>query len=133
MNASPVPAGRAESDLREASTPGTDQGIDEVPPAVLSGRAAHGLSDWRRLPVTVRGRTRGQSQRLEEPAKQQERMNPEVADTLLAAAYEWTKPGSILKSVSWTTEDAMSMMAGGLVGNKGELSVSMPSCFPADV
>ena len=49
------------------------------------------------------------------------------------AAYEWTWSGSILKSTSWTTEDAMAMMAGGPVENKGELNVCMPSGFPADV
>ena len=47
-------------------------------------------------------------------------MNPEVADALLAAAYEWTKSGSNLKSTSWTVEDASSgMMAGRPVENKG--------------
>ena len=119
-----------------ASTSGPDQGNGEDPPAVLSGREAHELSDWGRPPVTVQGRTRGQSQRLEgeQPAsEQQQNINPEVADALLAAAYEWTKSGSILKSTSWTTEDAMAMMAGRPVENKGGLSVSMPSVFPAVV
>ena len=61
-------------------------------------------------------------------------MKPEVADALLAAAYEWTKSGSMLKSTSWTTEDAMALMAEGLaVENKGEVSVRMPSGFPEDV
>ena len=62
-------------------------------------------------------------------------MNPEVADAMLAAAYEWTKCGSMQKSTSWTTEDAMAMMAGGPAAeeNKGELSVRMPSGFPEDV
>ena len=59
-------------------------------------------------------------------------MNPEVADALLAAAYEWTKSGSVLKSTSWTTEDAMVVMDGGPVENKGESKVCMPSGFPAD-
>ena len=136
MNASPVPAGRAESDLREASTPGTDQGIDEVPPAVLSGRAAHELSSWGQLPATIKGRTRGQSQRPErEPAEEQYRLNPEVADALPAAAHEWTKSGCMLKSTSWTTEDTMAILAGrpAVEENKGELSVRMPSGFPEDV
>ena len=62
-------------------------------------------------------------------------MNPEVADALLAAAHEWTKSGSMLKRASWTTEDAMAMMAGGPAAgeNKGELSVRMPNGFPEDV
>ena len=86
--------------------------------------------------MTVRGRTRGQSKRLEEtPAEEQFSLNPEVADALLAAAHEWTKSGSMLKRASWTTEDAMAMMAGGPAAeeNKGELSVRMPSSFPEDV
>ena len=56
-----------------------------------SGRAAHELSaNWRRHLETVRGRTRGQSQRLEgkQPIGHKLRMNPEVANGLLAAAYE---------------------------------------------
>ena len=62
-------------------------------------------------------------------------MNPEVVDALLEAAHEWTKSGSMLKSTSWTTEDAMAMIAGGPAAeeNKGELSVRMPSGFPEDV
>ena len=62
-------------------------------------------------------------------------MNPEVADALLAAGHEWTKPGSMLKSTSWATENAMAMMAGGPAAeeNKVELSVRMPSGFPKDV
>jgi len=68
VDASSVPAGRAESDPGEASASDTDQGNGEDPPAVLSGRVAH-ESSWGRLPATVRGRTRGQSQHLEgEPA-----------------------------------------------------------------
>ena len=41
----------------------------------------------------------------------------------------------MLKSTSWTTEDAMVMMAGGPAAeeNKGELSVRMPRHFPDDV
>ena len=113
MDASSAPAGRAESDLRAASTSGTNQENGENPPTVLSGRAAHDLSDWGPPPVTVWNRTRGQNQRLdgeqpaEQPAEQQQPLNTEIADALLAAAYEWTKSGSIQKSTSWPTEDAM--------------------------
>ena len=73
MDASPVPAGRAESDLSAASTFGTDLGNGGVSPAVLSGSVAHELSEWGRPPVTMLGRTRGQNQRLEgeQPAEQQ--------------------------------------------------------------
>ena len=62
-------------------------------------------------------------------------MDPEVADALLAAAHELAKSGSMLKSTSWTTEDAIAMMAGGpaMEENEGELSVRMPSGFPEDV
>ena len=56
-------------------------------------------------------------------------MNPEVADALLVAAYEWAKSGSILKSTSWTTQDAMAMMAGRPVENKRELNACMTSGF----
>ena len=76
--------------------------------------------------MTVRGRTRGQSQRLEgEPAEEQYRLDPEVADALFAAVDEWTKSWSMLKSTSWTTEDTMAMMAGGPAAeeNKEELNV----------
>ena len=135
VDASSVPAGRAESDPDVAAASDTDQGNGEDSPAVLSGRAAHDLSSWGRLSATVRDRSRGQSQRLEgQPAQRRLRMKPEVADALLAAAYEWTKSGSMLKSTSWTTEDAMALMAEGLaVENKGEVSVRMPSGFPEDV
>ena len=48
-------AGRANSDRSAASTPGTDQGHGEDPPAVLSRRAAHELSNyWRRAGLGVR-------------------------------------------------------------------------------
>ena len=62
-------------------------------------------------------------------------MQPEVADALLAAAYEWTKSGSTLKSRSWMTENARAMIVGGPAAeeNKVELSVRMPSGFPEDV
>ena len=136
VDASSVPAGRAESDPGEAPASDTDQGNGEDPPAVLSGRAAHKLSSWGWLPATVRGRTRAQSQRLEgEPAGGQLRMRPEVADALLAAAYEWTMSRrTLLKSTSWTTEDALALMAGGPAADKkGELSARMPSGFPEHV
>ena len=53
MDASPVPARRAERDISTASTCGTDQGNCEDPPAVLSGREAHDLSDCRHSPVSA--------------------------------------------------------------------------------
>ena len=61
-------------------------------------------------------------------------MNDEVADALLAAAYEWwTKPGSIPNRTSWTTEGAVALMAEGPPEeNKGELGVCMPCGFPED-
>ena len=101
VNASSVPAGRFESDSGASAASDTDHGNGEDPPAVLPGRAVHELSSWGRLPATVRSRTRGQGQRLEgEPAPRQLRMQPEVADALLAEAYEWTKSGSIQKNTS---------------------------------
>ena len=136
MDASSVPAGRAESNSGASAASSTDQGNDGDLPVVLSGRAAHELSNWGRLPATVRGRTRGQSQRLEgEPADVQYRLDPEIMNALLAAEYERTKSGSMLKSTSWTTEDAMAIMAGGpaVEENKREVSARMPSGFPEDV
>ena len=115
---------------------GTDQGNGDDPPAVLSGREAHELSSWGRVPATGRGRTRGQSQHLEgEPVQLQVGVQPEVADALLAAAYEWKKSGTTLKSTSWTTEDAMAMTAEGLSveENEGELKAGIPSGFPENV
>ena len=43
--------------------------------------------------------------------------------------------GSILENTSWTTEDAMAMIAGGPAAEeiKGESNVCMPSSFPEDV
>ena len=113
VGASSIPARRTESNPGAASAFDTGQGNSEVPPAVLSGRPAHELSCWGRLPPTVRGRAGGQSQRLEgEPAVYQVRMNDGATDALLAVAYVWwTKPGSILDRTSWTTEDAVASMA----------------------
>lgn len=34
-------------------------------------------------------------------------MNPEVADTMFAAAFEWNKSGIDQKRTFWKTEDAM--------------------------
>ena len=64
MDASSVPAGIAESDLSAPLIPAPIQGTVIIPPAVLSGRAAHELSNWGWSTVTVRGRTRGQIQPL---------------------------------------------------------------------
>ena len=52
-----------------------------------------------------------------------------------AAVQKWTEFGSILANTSWTTEDAMAMMAGGPAAeeNKGESNVCMPRGFPEDV
>ena len=102
-NASSVPTGKAESDSGASAASGTDQGNGGDAPAVLSGRAAPELISWVRLPATVRGRARDQSQL---------RMQHEIVDALLAAAYELTMSGSILKSTSRTTGDAMALMAG---------------------
>ena len=110
VDASSVTAETAESVPGAAAASDTDHGNGEDPPAVLLGRAADEL--WGRLPATVRGQARGKSQHLEgEPAQRQLRIKPEVTDALLAAAYEWTKSGSMLKTTSWTTKDAMALMA----------------------
>ena len=86
VDASSVLAGRAESQSGASAASDTDPRNDEDLPAVLSGRAVHELGNWGRLPATVRGRTQGQSQRLEgEPAEEQLRLDPEVTDALLAA------------------------------------------------
>ena len=109
VNASSVPAWRAESDPGAAPAPDTGQGNTEDLLAVQLRRPAHEVSSWGRVHPTVRGRTRGQSQRLEGgPAVHQLKMNDEVADALLATAHAWwTKPGSIPNRTSWATEDAV--------------------------
>ena len=42
----------------------------------------------------------------------QYRMEPEVRNALLVAAYEWTKSGSLKERASWNTEDALAIMTG---------------------
>ena len=131
VDASSVPAWRADSDSGASAASGTDQGNGDDPPAVLSGRAANELSSWGWLPPTVRGWTRGQSQRLQGESAQRQRA---IEDAMSAAVQKWAEFGSILESTSRTTEDAMTMMAGGpaVEENIGELSVCMPSGFPED-
>ena len=70
------------------------------------------------------GRTRGQSQRLQYV----------IENAMSAAVQKWTEYGSILANTSWTTEDAMAMMAGGPAAeeNTGESNVCMPSGFPEE-
>ena len=110
VDASSVPAGRAESGSDASAASGIDQGDGEGLPAVLSGRAAHELSSWGRLPPTVMGRTRGQRQRLQDESAQRQRV---IEDAMSAAVQKGMEFGSILANTSWTTEDAMAMMAGG--------------------
>ena len=131
VDASSVPAGGAEIDPGALAASDTDQGNGDDPPAVLSGRETHELSSWGKLPPIVRGRTRGQSQRLQgEPAHRQRA----TGDAMSASVQKWAEFGSVLASTCWTTQDAMAMMTGGsAVGkNKGELSVFVPSGFPGD-
>ena len=132
MDASSVPARRAESDSGASAASGTDQGNGDDSPVLLSGRAAHELSSWGQLPPIVRGRTRGQSLRLQGNSAQRQRA---IEDAVSAAVQKWTEFGNILESTSWTTENAMAMIAGGpaVEENKGKLSVCMPSDFPEDV
>ena len=132
MDASSVPAGRAEIGLDASAASGTDEGNDEGSPVVLSGRAAHELSSWGRLPPTVMGRTRGQSQCLQDESAQRQHV---IEDAMSAAVQRWTEFGSTLANTSWTTEDAMAMMGGGPAAeeNTGESNVCMPSVFPEDV
>ena len=127
VDVSLVPARRAESDSSASTASGTDQGNGGDSPAVLSGRAAYELSGWGRLPPTVRGQTRGQSQHLQGESAQCQRT---IEDAMSAAAQKkWTEFGNILESTSWATEDAMTMMARGpaVEENQGGLSVCMPS------
>ena len=97
VDASSVPAGRAGSNPGAASASDTGQGNCEDPPAALSGRPAHELSQWGQFPPTVRGRTRAQSQRLEgELVVHQLSMNDEVADAcdsvrVMGDAWEYPK------------------------------------------
>ena len=83
-DASSVHAGRDESGSDASAASGADQGNDEGPPAVLSGREAHGLSSWGRLPPTVMGRVRGQSQRLQDESAQHQR----VIENAISAAVQ---------------------------------------------
>ena len=80
-------AGRAESDSSTSAASGTDQGNGDDPPAVLSGREAHELSSWGWLPPTVMGRTRGQSQRLQDESAQSQRV---IEDAMSAAVQKWS-------------------------------------------
>lgn len=74
-------ARRTESDPGAASASDADEGDGEDPPAVLLGKEAHELSNWGRLPATVRGRTRDERQCLEgEPAEYHVQIDPEVED-----------------------------------------------------
>ena len=132
VDGSSVPAERAEIDSGTSAASGTDQGNGDDPPAVLSMRAAHKLSNWGRLPLTVRGRTRGQSQCLQ---SENARLQCAIEDAMSAAVQKWTESGSILEGISWTTEDTMAMIAGApaVEENKEEMSVCMPSGFPEDV
>ena len=86
VDASSVPAGRAESGSDASAASGTDQGNSEGPPAVLLGRASHELSSWGRLPPTVMSRTRGQSQRLQDESAQRQRV---IKDAMSAAVQKW--------------------------------------------
>ena len=132
MDASSVPEGRADSGSDASAVSGTDQGNGEGSPAVVSGRAAHELSSWGRLPPTVMGRTLGQSQRLQDESAQSQRV---IEEAMSAAVQRWTEFGSILANTSWTTEDAMAMMTGGPAAeeNTGESNMCMTSGFPEDV
>ena len=96
VDASSVPAERDESDSGASAASGTDQGNGDDPPAVLSGRAAHELSSWGRLPQAVRGRTRSQGQRLQDESAQRQR----VIEDELSAAVKRTEFGSILENTS---------------------------------
>ena len=131
VDASSVLAGRAGSGSDASAASGTDQGNGEGPPTVLSGRAVNELSSWRRLPTTVMGRTRGQSQRLLDKSAQRQRV---IENATSPAVQKWTQFGSTVANTSWTTEDTMAMMAGGLAAeeNTGESNVCMPSGFPEE-
>ena len=84
VDASSVPAERAENGSGASAAPRTDQGNDERPPADLSGRAVHELSSGGRLPSTVLGRIRGQSQRLQDESAQRQH----VIDDAKSAAVQ---------------------------------------------
>ena len=51
-----------------------------------------------------------------------------------AAEEKWVEFGSIQANTSWTTQDAMAMMAGGPAAEeiKGESNACMPRGFPED-
>ena len=77
------------------------------------------------------GRTRCQSQRLQDESGQRQRV---IENAMSAAVQKWTEYGSLLTNASWTTEDVMAMMAGGPASeeNTGESNVCMPSGFPEE-
>ena len=84
MDASSVPAGRAEATRVQHPPPTPTKGTARIPPrSCREGQRTS--SSWGRLLPTVRGCSQGQSQRLEgEPAEHQlRRMNPEVAERCL--------------------------------------------------
>ena len=59
------------------------------------------------------------------------RVNDKVADAQLAAAPEWwTKPGNILKRTSWTTRDAVAVMAAGPAVEKRGIERVHAEWFP---
>ena len=87
VDASSVPARRAESGSDASTASGTDQGNGEDPPAVRSGRAA----------PTVMGRTRGQSQRLQDESAQRQRV---IENAMSAAVQKRTEYGSLLANTS---------------------------------
>ena len=80
VDASWVPAEMDGRELSAASTSGIDQEKGEDAPAVLLGRAAHELRDWGRPHVSA-----GPDPGSETTPG---RVNPVVADALMAAAYE---------------------------------------------
>ena len=132
VDASSVPAGRAESDLRAALTSGTDQGNGEDP-AVLSGRAAHKMSDWGRPPRQCEA---GRGVRASAW-----RVNNLLNNSKEPRGRECAACGSVRVDQVWEYPEEYIVDDGGRNGhdgwrpveNKGEFNVCMPSGFPADV
>ena len=123
VDACSAPSGRVEAAQTHQQPPAPTKGTAKVPPQ--SCRVG-------KLPPTVMGRTRGQNQRLQGESAQRQRV---IEDVMPAAVQKWTEFGSILENTSWTTEDAMAMMAGGRAAeeNTGESNLFLPSDFPEDV
>ena len=85
VDASSVSEGRVESEPAQHQPPTPANGTARIPPRSCWGGQYTSSAAGGDPPPTFRGRTRGQSQRVDLLCM----MNDEIADARLAAAYEW--------------------------------------------